>query len=164
MGSAAGSAAALVFLDTAIFPEDLGWRLAFGLGAVLGLAILLVRRNVPESPRWLFIHGREEEAEQIVGGIEHDIEAETGQELVAVSESITVRQRKVIPFREIARVAFRTYPKRSILCFSLFVGQAFLYNGVTFDLGTLMTSFYGVSAATCRCSSSSSRSATSSDR
>jgi MFS family permease len=148
LGSAAGLAAALVLLDTAIFPIDVGWRVAFGLGALLGLCLTFVRRKVPESPRWLFIHGQEEEAERIVGGIEHNIEAETGQQLAAVTDSIRVRQRKVISFREIGRVAFKTYPKRSILCVSLFVGQAFLYNGVTFNLGTLMTSFYGISAAT----------------
>jgi MFS family permease len=147
-GSAAGSAAALVFLDTAIFAENVGWRLAFGIGAVLGLAMMLVRRKVPESPRWLFIHGREEEAEAIVGGIEHELEQETGRELPEVHDSIRVRQRTVIPFREIARVAFKTYPKRSILCLALFVGQAFLYNGLVFNLGTLLTTFYGVSAAT----------------
>jgi MFS family permease len=147
-GSAAGSAAALVFLDTAIFAENVGWRLAFGIGALLGLAMMLVRRKVPESPRWLFIHGREEEAEAIVGGIEHELEQETGQTLPEVHDSIRVRQRTVIPFREIARVAFRTYPKRSILCLALFVGQAFLYNGLVFNLGTLLTTFYGVSAAT----------------
>jgi MFS family permease len=147
-GSAAGSAAALVFLDTAIFAENVGWRLAFGIGALLGLAMMLVRRKVPESPRWLFIHGREEEAEAIVGGIEHELEQETGRELPEVHDSIRVRQRTVIPFREIARVAFKTYPKRSILCLALFVGQAFLYNGLVFNLGTLLTTFYGVSAAT----------------
>jgi MFS family permease len=147
-GSAAGSAAALLFLDTAIFPENVGWRLAFGIGALLGLAMMLVRRKVPESPRWLFIHGREEEAEAIVGEVEHEIEQETGQTLSAVHDSIRVRQRTVIAFREIARVAFRTYPKRSILCLALFVGQAFLYNGLVFNLGTLLTTFYGVSAAT----------------
>ncbi len=147
-GSAAGSAAALLFLDTAIFAENVGWRLAFGIGALLGLAMMLVRRKVPESPRWLFIHGREEEAEAIVGGIEHDVEQETGRELSEVHDSIRVRQRTVIPFREIARVAFKTYPKRSILCLALFVGQAFLYNGLVFNLGTLLTTFYGVSAAT----------------
>jgi MFS family permease len=147
-GSAAGSAAALLFLDTAIFAENVGWRLAFGIGALLGLAMMLVRRKVPESPRWLFIHGREEEAEAIVGAVEHEIEQETGQMLSEVHDSIRVRQRTVIPFREIARVAFKTYPKRSILCLALFVGQAFLYNGVVFNLGTLLTTFYGVSAAT----------------
>lgn len=146
-GSAGGSAAALLFLDTAIFPEDVGWRLAFGIGALLGLAMMLVRRKVPESPRWLFIHGREEEAEAIVGAVEHEIEQETGQTLSEAHDSIRVRQRKVIPFREIARVAFKTYPKRSILCLSLFVGQAFLYNGLVFNLGTLLTTFYKVSAA-----------------
>jgi MFS family permease len=147
-GSAAGSAAALVFLDTAIFAANVGWRLAFGIGALLGLAMMLVRRKVPESPRWLFIHGREEEAEAIVGGIEHELEQETGRALAEVHDSIRVRQRTVIPFREIARVAFKTYPKRSILCLALFVGQAFLYNGLVFNLGTLLTTFYGVSAAT----------------
>jgi MFS family permease len=147
-GSAAGSAAALLFLDTAIFAENVGWRLAFGIGALLGLSMMLVRRKVPESPRWLFIHGREEEAEAIVGAVEHEIEQETGQTLSEVHDSIRVRQRRAIPFREIARVAFKTYPKRSILCLALFVGQAFLYNGVVFNLGTLLTTFYNVSAAT----------------
>ena len=87
-GSAAGSAAALLFLDTAIFAENVGWRLAFGIGALLGLAMMLVRRKVPESPRWLFIHGREEEAEAIVGAVELELEQETGRELSAVRDSI----------------------------------------------------------------------------
>ncbi|MHB1555489.1 MAG: MFS transporter [Acidimicrobiales bacterium] len=146
LGSIAGAGAALFFLS-GIFPENLGWRFAFGVGAVLGITVMFVRRSVPESPRWLFIHGREEEAEAIVGGVEHVIEAETGQRLSQVDKTITVRQRATIPFREIARVAFKTYPRRSILCLALFIGQAFLYNGVTFNLGTLMTTFYGVGAA-----------------
>lgn len=147
LGSIAGAGAALFFLS-GIFPEKLGWRLAFGVGAALGLTVMFVRRSVPESPRWLFIHGREEEAEAIVGGVERTIEAETGQSLSQVDKTITVHQRATIPFREISRVAFKTYPRRSILCLALFVGQAFLYNGVTFNLGTLMTTFYGVGAAT----------------
>ena len=146
VGSILGSLAALFFLDTSIFAKDVGWRLAFALGVVIALAVLLVRRHVPESPRWLFIHGREEEAEQLVGNIERSIEEETGQPLKPVTKTMQVRQRETISFREIAKVAFEVYPKRSILCLALFLGQAFLYNGVTFNLGTLMTTFFGVAS------------------
>jgi MFS family permease len=147
LGSAAGAVAAIFLLNTAIFPEDLGWRLAFGLGAVFALAILLVRRHVPESPRWLFIHGHEEEAERIVDRIEADVREQTGQELDEPGDSITVRQRKTISFRTIASMAFKTYPKRTALGFSLFVGQAFIYNAVTFGLGTFLVEFYDIKDA-----------------
>ena len=147
VGSALGSAASILLLDTGFLAKDVGWRVAFGLGVVLGLTILVVRRNVPESPRWLFIHGREDEAERIVEGIEQDIAEETGDELSTPDEAIEVRQRESIPFRQIAAVAVEKYPKRSLLALSLFVGQAFIYNGVTFDLGTLYSGFYGVSSS-----------------
>jgi MFS family permease len=148
LGAAGGAAGSLLLLDESLFAADLGWRLAFALGAVLGLGILLVRRHVPESPRWLFIHGHEEEAERIVDAIERDVRESTGQELEEPSESITVRQRKTISFRTIAATAFKTYPQRTVLGFALFVGQAFIYNSVTFGLGTLLNSFYDVGSAT----------------
>jgi MFS family permease len=145
-GAAAGAAAAIFFLSS-VFPTDLGWRLTFGLGALLALSIMFVRRNVPESPRWLFIHGREDEAERIVRGIEEEVEQEEDEDLEKVDDTIEVRQREKIPFRSIGKVAFTLYPKRAILGIALFVGQAFIYNGVTFNLGTLFGTFYGVSSS-----------------
>jgi hypothetical protein len=127
--------AALLFLDQAIFATAIGWWLAFGVGALLGSTILLVCRTLPESPRWLFIHGREAEAERIVDQIEADARATTHQELSAPDGSITVRQRATIPFRELAKVAVRFYRKRATLGLALFVGQAFLYNALPSSLG-----------------------------
>jgi MFS family permease len=148
IGAAGGAIASIALLDTALFAADVGWRLAFGIGAALGVGILLVRRNVPESPRWLFIHGRDEEAEKIVGEIESSVEEETGEKLSAVDDSLTVKQRERIPLSEIARTAFTKYPRRTALGFALFIGQAFMYNAVTFDLGTLLGEFFNVASGT----------------
>jgi MFS family permease len=145
VGAMAGSAAAIFFLSA--FATDVGWRLCFGIGAVLGLGIMFVRRSVPESPRWLFIHGREDEAEAIVSRIEQDVAQETGQDLDEPDETIEVEQRQTIPFTEIARTGFVRYPRRAVLGLALFVGQAFIYNGITFNLGSLFSTFFGVSAS-----------------
>jgi MFS family permease len=146
VGAAAGAIGSLVLLDTSIFAADFGWRLAFGIGALFGFAILIVRRHVPESPRWLFIHGRDEEAEALVDQIEADVREDTGQELEEPETEIEIRQRKRIPFTEIARTAFKSYPQRTTLGLSLFVGQAFLYNAITFDLGTLLSTYFGIAS------------------
>jgi MFS family permease len=126
------------------FPAFLGWRLAFGLGFVLGLGILLVRRTVPESPRWLFIHRREREAEQVITRIEQEVKSSTGAELPEPDRYVIVRQRRTIGIATIARLMFTRYPKRSILGFSLFVGQAFLFNSITFSFAQILETFFKI--------------------
>jgi MFS family permease len=128
-----------------LLPTGLGWRLAFGMGFLLGLVILLVRRTVPESPRWLFIHGRDRDAEQLVDGIEQEVARDTGAALPQPDRYITVRQRRSIGFGIIARTMFTRYPKRSVLGFSLFVGQAFLYNAIIFSFAEILQTFFKIS-------------------
>jgi MFS family permease len=143
LGGIGGSLLAVVLLNTALFPVNIGWRLSFVLGAIIGLAVLLVRRNVPESPRWLFIHGREREAEKIVGEIEQQVSESTGEELPEPEgEPMTVRQRKTIPLPLILRSVLTLYPRRSILGLSLFIGQAFLYNSILFGFGNLLSLYF----------------------
>ena len=144
VGAAGGALLTIPLLDPTLVDPAWGWRIAFGLGAILAVGIFIVRRNVPESPRWLFIHGREDEGETIVQGIEKTVVDESGKDLPTVSESITIRQRKSIGIGMIARTVFTLYPKRTILCFSLFVGQAFLYNAFFFTYGDTLTTFLDV--------------------
>jgi MFS family permease len=145
IGTAFGAALSVLLLNKSLFAIDLGWRLAFGLGAAFSLVILLVRRNVPESPRWMFIHGLEDEAEELVQDIEAQVEESTDEKLEDVDKDITVRQRKSIGFATIAKTMVTMYPKRSVLGVSLFIGQAFLYNAVFFTYALVLTKILKVS-------------------
>ena len=144
VGACFGALLTVPLTDPNIIDQGIGWRLTFALGAVLGIGVLWVRRHVPESPRWLFIHGREDDGERIVRDIEQTVEREDRVTLEPVDETITIRQRRVIPFTTIAHTVFALYPRRTVLCLSLFAGQAFLYNAFFFTYGDTLSTFLGV--------------------
>ncbi len=129
-GAILGTLGTFIFLKSD-GPEP-GWRLAFLIGPVLGLVILLVRRNLPESPRWQVMNGRVEDAESSISRIEHEVEA-TGIKLPAVDESkaIELQPTEKIGYLALTRVLFREYPSRSILGASLMISQSFLYNAIS---------------------------------
>jgi MFS family permease len=145
IGAAAGSLSTLVLLDPNILPVNLGWRVGFGIGALLGLIIIFYRNHVPESPRWLITHGRAEEADRVVKDIERHF-IDDGMKLEPVHETITLHARHDVGFGLIARTMVRKYPGRSLLGLTLMVSQAFLYNAVFFTYALVLTRFYGVAA------------------
>lgn len=148
IGAALGAALSLVLLDERVLGPQWGWRAGFLLGAVLSVAILLVRRHVPESPRWLLAHGRAEEAERVVAEIERSIVAERGRPLDDVAPDRHVHfQRGGLPsLREVLGVLLRRYPHRSLVVLALMVSQAFFYNAIFFTYSLVLTRFHGVDA------------------
>jgi MFS family permease len=143
LGGIGGALLAVLMLNTSVFSVDLGWRLSFVLGGIIGLGVLMVRRNVPESPRWLFVHGRERQAEKIVEDIEREVEQEVGEPLPEPEgEPLEVHQRRTIPLPLIIRSVVTLYPRRTILGIALFIGQAFLYNSILFGFGNLVTLYF----------------------
>jgi MFS family permease len=145
-GAAIGSAIGLYLFSNHV-PINWGWRIGFFIGPAIGLVIIFVRRTIPESPRWLMTHGRAEEAERTVDEIEERIEAE-GVKLRPVDESkaIEVTESPRLGFIELTRVFFGTYPRRSILGFTMMVTQAFLYNAIFFSYALVLKVFYQVPA------------------
>ena len=146
LGTAVGAIASIYLLNTSNFAIDVGWRIGFGIGATLALGILLVRRFLPESPRWLMTHGRADEAEEIVSDIEERVDRETDEPLEEPEESIEVRQRTNVGFGEVIKAVFREHRRRSVLGFMLMMSQAFLYNAIFFTYALILTDFYSVPA------------------
>ena len=140
----------VVLLNPRLIPESLGWRLCFIFGAVLGVAIVLVRRYIPESPRWLMTHSRIEEAEDIVARIEQQISSdERFKNLPEPKGSITVHARPHgTTIATVARELFKTYPHRTALGLALMVTQAFMYNAVSFTFPLVLTKYYDVPSST----------------
>lgn len=144
-GAMIGAVSSIFLLDPRLLPINVGWRIGFFIGPVAGLIIIYLRRTIPESPRWLMTHGREEEAERIVDDIEARIERE-GKHLQPVPESraIEVHARGAVSYVQIAKTMFGHYPSRSFLGFSMMVTQAFLYNAIFFTYALVLQHFYSI--------------------
>ena len=146
LGAAAGALFSVPLLDPALFGDDLGWRLAFGSGALLGLFILYLRRFLPESPRWLMIHGREGEAHEVMLEIERRVTAGGRVELAVVAATLSLGEPHRLTLASVARTLLKHYPGRTTLGVVLMASQAFIYNAIFFTYALVLTTFYGVAA------------------
>ena len=148
LGAAVGAIGALVVLNPAVMPAEYGWRFAFILGGVLGLIVLLLRRFLPESPRWLMTHGDPAEAERVVAEIERRVERETGRPLPPVPYQKLLLRTDIHEWFGLAtRALFSDYRRRAILGIVLMAAQAFCYNAVFFTYALILKQFYGIRSA-----------------
>ncbi|MGI4942670.1 MAG: MFS transporter [Janthinobacterium lividum] len=145
IGAALGSLGAVVVTNPGIMNPELGWRVAFVIGGVIGVVILFLRRFIPESPRWLMTHCQPEEASRVVSGIEAWVERDTGQPLPPPPPGMLrlCRHQKewFLPSLRTLAVEYRS---RTVLGIALMGSQAFCYNAVLFTYALVLTRFYGV--------------------
>src|SRR5579864_3077094 len=144
VGAALGALGAVTLLHPGRLPPDWGWRAAFGIGAVLGLSILFLRRWVPESPRWLMLHDRLDEANAVIGNIERRVE---GHRLPKPSNTIRLIPSSHYSMPRMVLAIVRDYPSRAVLGLALMGAQAFFYNAIFFSYALVLTGFYQVPAA-----------------
>ena len=145
LGAALGAAGAVLFLQPGRLPPDWGWRAAFGIGSLLGLGILALRRLIPESPRWLMLHARTDEAQAVLGEIEHRVKEAAGMARLAAAEGrIRLATSSHTPLVRMVLAIIRDYPQRTVLGLVLMGSQAFFYNAIFFTYALVLTQFYGV--------------------
>jgi MFS family permease len=143
-GTAIGAAGTLFLLDPNRLPHTLGWRLCFLLGGVVALAILVARRHLPESPRWLILHGRMQDAERIVSGIEADVARSVRRPLPEPPPARPLEVKRTVNYGIVARLLFQRHLRRTVLGFTLMLSQAFAYNAIFFTYALILGRFYGV--------------------
>ncbi|WP_270886183.1 MFS transporter [Pedococcus sp. 5OH_020] len=142
-GALLGAFASFWLLNPEHVDKNIGWRIAFFIGPVMGLIIIWLRRHIPESPRWMVTHGQGEEAEKIVDEIEASMEAR-GVTLKPVDESraMLIKPREHIPFGDLMNVFFKKYPSRTALGLTMMITQSFLYNAIFFTYALVLQNFY----------------------
>jgi MFS family permease len=143
LGAALGAALSLVMLDPRVLGPVMGWRACFLLGAVLALAIVLVRRHVPESPRWLLSHGHHHAAGAVIDAIETEVARQHGP-LAPVRAAARMKNTGTPPLRQVASLLLGRYRHRSIVVLAMMVAQAFVYNAIFFTYSLVLTRFYQV--------------------
>ncbi|WP_407157671.1 MFS transporter [Bradyrhizobium sp. STM 3557] len=146
LGAAIGAVSAIVLLDPAVTGPDLGWRLAYGTGAGLGLIVLVMRMWIPESPRWLMVHGRPNEAHAIVAEIERSITGQDRERGERDLPKIRLRMRDHTPLSEVMTTLFVVYRQRALVGLVLMSAQAFFYNAIFFTFALVLTDFYDIPA------------------
>lgn len=144
VGAAIGAVCAIVLLDPAVIDPELGWRLAFLTGAALGLVVFVMRLWIPESPRWLMIHGDPERANAIVREIEMSAAGSSAADHTLPKIKLTMRSHT--PLREVAQTLLHTYRQRSLVGLALMIAQAFFYNAIFFTYALVLTDFFGIAA------------------
>jgi MFS family permease len=143
IGAALGAGGSIVLLDAAIIDPAIGWRLAFLIGAGLGVTVFIMRLWIPESPRWLVTHGDPRRADAIASKIERQSGAAARQSAHPV---VRLKTRTHSSLVEIGRALFRTHRQRTLVGLSLMGAQAFFYNAIFFTYALILTDFYGVAA------------------
>jgi MFS family permease len=145
IGASLGSVATLFLLHGHSFPQATGWRYAFGIGGTLGIAVLGLRLYVPESPRWLMLRGREEEANRIVADIEAKVSKGKNNLPAPEGDKLKISVRDHTPWKEIFSSMLGENRQRSFLALVLMVGQAFFFNAVFFTYGLVIKKFFHIS-------------------
>jgi MFS family permease len=143
LGAAMGAGGSIVLLDPHFINPALGWRLAFLIGATIGLVIVMMRLWIPESPRWLVTHGFAQAAEDVVRNIEAQF-ARGGSLPTNEHTRVRLRARDHTPLGEVVRTLFVTYRQRTMVGLSLMVAQAFFYNAIFFTYALILIDFYHI--------------------
>ena len=145
VGAAMGAGGSIILLDPQVIDPAIGWRLAFLIGATVGLVIVMMRLWIPESPRWLVTHGFPQAAERVVRDIEARF-ARDGSPVASGYGRVRLRTRDHTPLREVARVLFVTFRERTLVGLSLMAAQAFFYNAIFFTYALVLSDFYATPA------------------